>query len=195
MTALAGRSLEDLLEDVAARRPAPGGGCASAWTCALGAGLVEMAAAFGLARPDQARRADRLRQVHARAGELRATAVVLGERDLESYGPVLEALRLPAEDPGRSERLRAALSAAVEAPLAVAEAAAEVAELAAEARSGGSRHLEGDAAAGALLAEAACRAAGRLVELNLADRPDDGRLARVDGLARRAARAREEVLR
>src|SRR5918992_578233 len=46
MQALADQSLHDLLEQVADRRPAPGGGSSSAWACALGAGLVEMAAAF-----------------------------------------------------------------------------------------------------------------------------------------------------
>lgn len=195
MAPLAGRSLDELLDDVAARRPAPGGGCASAWTCALGASLVQMAAAFALDRADQDAVIERMRTVHARAGELRAAAVALGERELESYGPVLKALRLPREHGARRERVQAALSEAARAPFAIAEAAAEVAELGAEVRTGGSRHLEGDAAAGTVLAEAACRAAGRLVELNLAGSPGDERLGRLVALTRRAATAREDVLR
>jgi hypothetical protein len=47
---------------------------------------------------------------------------------------------------------------------------------------------------GAVMAEAACRAAGRLVEINLAGAPDDPRLGRVAEAARRAGAAREEAL-
>jgi len=125
---------------------------------------------------------------------LRARALELADADLGSYAPVLEAQRLPVEDPSRSERLRTALSEASDVPLAVAEAACEVAELAAERSRSGGRSLEGDATAAALLAEAAARAAARLVELNLAARPDDPRVAAARELAARAAAARERAL-
>jgi formiminotetrahydrofolate cyclodeaminase len=45
MDALADRSLGQLLEQVAAESPSPGGGSSCALACALAAGLVEMAAA------------------------------------------------------------------------------------------------------------------------------------------------------
>lgn len=183
MPALADHSLHDLLEQVAAERPAPGGGSSAAWACALGAGLVEMAAGF----------AD-MGEMRTRAGELRARALQLAERELHSYEPVLEALRLPADDAGRAARVDAALSDAAEAPLAVAEAAAEVAELAARAARDGNERLEGDAIAGTLLAEAAARAAVELVEINLAERPDDERRAAARELAERAWTAREKAL-
>ena len=50
--------------------------------------------------------------------------------------------------------------------------------------------LRGDALAGADLAAAAARAAARLVEIDLAEAPDDGRLARAEAAAARAAGAR-----
>ncbi|MBA2636837.1 MAG: cyclodeaminase/cyclohydrolase family protein, partial [Solirubrobacterales bacterium] len=40
MTALVDRPLSELLDALAARTPAPGGGCAAAWGCAIAAGLV-----------------------------------------------------------------------------------------------------------------------------------------------------------
>jgi formiminotetrahydrofolate cyclodeaminase len=129
-----------------------------------------------------------------RARELRRRALALAEAELGSYAPVLEAARLPADDPGRPERLRAALSDAADAPLAIAAVAAEVAELAARLVRTGRRSLEGDATAGALLAEAATRAAVRLVELNLADGPGDGRVATARAHAERAAAARAAAL-
>ena len=186
--------LRDLLEEVAAQRPAPGGGCAAAWALALSAGLVEMAARFTLARPRYAGVHERMLDVKSAAAEARRNALACAERDAEAYAPVLEALKLPPQHPERAERLRVARSEAAEVPLAVAEEAAAVAALAAEAARTGSEHLEGDAVTGAVMAEAACRAAGRLVEINLAGTPDDPRLGRVAEAARRAGAAREEAL-
>jgi formiminotetrahydrofolate cyclodeaminase len=195
MSALADRPLSELLEEVAAERPAPGGGCSAAWACGLAAGLVEMSAAFTLAQPRYGERHARMAEIQTRVRDLRARVVELAEEELHAYEPVLAALRLPAEDPDRAARREAALSAAAGSPFAVAEAAAEVAELAAETARSGNRHLEGDAITGALLAEAACRAAARLVEINLTGHADDGRRDQVAGLARRAWAAREEALR
>jgi formiminotetrahydrofolate cyclodeaminase len=167
-------TLEEFLADVAARTPAPGGGAGSAVGCALAAALTEMAARF----------AD-LDEAAARAGALRARGLALAEADLEAYAPVLAAFRLPADDPGRADVIRAASSAAADVPLEIAEAAAEVAALAREVAAAGKPGLRGDALAGADLAAGAARAAARLVELNLADVPDDPRIVR----ARNAAQA------
>ena len=194
MAALADHSLRDLLNQVAAQRPAPGGGCSAAWACALAAGLVEMAAAFTLARPRYAGVHRRMLDVRREAGGLRRRVVDLAERDGDAYEPVLAALRLPAHHPRRPGQLDAARSRAAETPLDTAEAAAQVAELAAEAVRTGNVNLQGDAVTGALLAEAACRSAARLVEINLAGRPEDPRLERAAAAVRRAGSARAEVL-
>jgi formiminotetrahydrofolate cyclodeaminase len=190
MSALADRSLGQLLDQVAAASPSPGGGSSCALACALAAGLVEMAAAFTLSRAEYADRHERMTALHERAGALRAEALALAERELHVYGAVLDALRLPEDEPGRAERLDAALSAAADSPLAVARAAAEVAGLAAEVARTGNRHLRGDAMAGAVLAEAACAAAARLAELNLAGRPGDPRREEAAELPRRGLEAR-----
>lgn len=177
---MAGRSVSSsvaaLLADVAAPTPAPGGGSSAAVACALAAALVEMSAGG-----------------HERAAALRARALELADADLGSYAPVIEAQRLPADNPTRAERMQVALSEASEVPLAVAEVGAEVAELAAGLAHTGGRHLEGDASAGALLAEAATRAAARLVELNLAEQPGDPRLAAAREHAARAWSARSRL--
>jgi formiminotetrahydrofolate cyclodeaminase len=140
-----------------------------------------MAANFTEARDD----------AYERAGLLRTRALELAEIELHAYWPVLEALRLPREDPDRSRRVADARSQASRSPLEVARVAAEVAELAADLAHAGNPNLAGDAIAGALLAEAAAQAAARLVEINL----DRG--AMVDEAresARRAASARQAAL-
>jgi formiminotetrahydrofolate cyclodeaminase len=107
----------------------------------------------------------------ARAGELRTRALELAEIELHAYEPVLEALRLPREDPERAGRVSAAQAEASRSPLGIAQTAAELAELAADLTRGGNPNLTGDAIAGALLAEAAAQAAARLVAINLTDGP------------------------
>lgn len=183
---LANRPFNELLDSLAAETPSPGGGAGAAWACALAATLVEMSAAFT--------RHERLTQVTDRAHELRAVALELAERDLEAYAPVLEALCLATGDTNRDDQLAAALSAAAEPPLAVAEAAAELAALAAVLARTGNPNLRGDAITGATLAEAACRAAVSLVEINLVNQPKDPRLERASELAARAADARAQAL-
>ena len=155
------------LSALAARTAAPGGGAGAAWGCALGAALAAMAARYA-GRDDDAARADAI-------GE---RALALAEADADSWTPVLEAQRRPADDPGREAALAAALGAAAEVPLAVAEAAAEVAALARALAAAGKPALRGDALSGADLAAGACRAAARLVEIDLEGAPGDPRLSR-----------------
>jgi methenyltetrahydrofolate cyclohydrolase len=195
VAAFAEHTLQDVLDAVAAQRPAPGGGCSAAWAASMGAGLVEMTASFTLARPRYAGVHRRMLDVRKEAATLRRKLVELAEHDAEGYEAVIVALRLPEQHPERQQRLDRARSDAAETPTAIAEAAATIAELAAEAAQTGNSHLEGDAVTGALLAEGACRAAARLVEINLADQPGDERLGRTAEAVRRAAAARDGALR
>jgi methenyltetrahydrofolate cyclohydrolase len=191
--AFADQSLHDLLDAVAAQRPAPGGGCSAAWAGAFGAGLVEMAASFTLARPKYAGVHHRMADVRREAKTLRRRLLELAEADAEVYEPVIAAMRMPAQHPERAERLEAAQSAAAEVPLETAEATARVAELAAETAKVGNLHLKGDSVSAAMVAEGASRAAGRLVEINLAGK-DDARLGRAAEAIGRAAAARQHAL-
>jgi methenyltetrahydrofolate cyclohydrolase len=179
------RPLRALLDEVASATPAPGGGACAGWACALAASLVEMAAAFATERAGAERA--RMLEISARAHSLRERATALAQADLHAYVPVLRALQMPKDDPERAAQLDVALSDAAETPLAIARAAAEVSALALEVSRGGSPHLRGDALAGLHLAEGACQAAARLVEINLAGRPDDERLKELATLVERAA--------
>lgn len=187
--------LASLVERVAAREPAPGGGASAAFACAFAAALVEMAATFALpAEGPEAGGDGRLRELLDRVRELRSEALALADRDAAAYGRVIEAYGLSPEEPGRAEAIRSALSAAAEPPLALTVAAAETAHLGAEIARSGNPNLVGDARTAVLLAEAATRAAHGLVEINLADAPDDPRLHRSSRHLRTAVKARERVL-
>jgi formiminotetrahydrofolate cyclodeaminase len=140
-----------------------------------------MAAAFTPDRDEHGRR----------ARELRARALELADVELHAYKPVLEALRLPREDPERAARVDAARATASRSPRAIAEVGAELAELAADLARTGNRNLAGDAIAGALLAEAAAQAAARLAAINLTE---GSTVREAAELARRAEAAREAAL-
>ena len=87
------------------------------------------------------------------------------------------------------------MSEATDSPLAVARAAAEIAELAAEiARRPATCTSTATPSSGALLAEAACAAAARLVEINLTGHPEDPRREEAAELPRRALAARLTAL-
>ena len=191
---LAELSLGELLERLGAATPAPGGGSAAALACGLAAGLVEMAAGFGARAGASDGQHQVLERARRRGRELCARSLELAEHELDSYAPVLAALRLVADDPERPRRLARALSEASRVPLEVAAIGAELAGLAAEAVSAGSRHLEGDAVTAAVLAEGGCRSAVALVQANLAADREDRRLQRAAEYAREAAAAREQAL-
>jgi methenyltetrahydrofolate cyclohydrolase len=169
-------TLEELLAEFADRTPAPGGGAAAGIGCALAAALAEMGARFA-----------GLEDVAERAAAVRADALRMAEADAAGYAPVLEAVRLPKDTPDREVRLHAALAAAADVPLAIAEAAAEAAALARRVAAEGRPALTGDALTGADLAAAAARAAARLVAIDLEHAPDDPRLGRARAAAERAA--------
>lgn len=178
--------LSEVLNRLAEKTPAPGAGSTAALVCSLAAALLEMAAAFDPTPMGSA--------CGVRAEALRGRALELADRELHSYEPVLAASRLPASDPEREERLTSAFSTASTAPLAIASVGAQLAGIAAETVDGVSDDLVGEAVVAAELAEGACRAAARLVEINLAGAPRDPRLTEVAGLVKAAAQARAETL-
>jgi formiminotetrahydrofolate cyclodeaminase len=156
--------VEQFLDRIASAKPEATGGAVAAVAVAMAAGLVAMAARLAHEWPQ----AD---EVVERADALRSRTATLALADEDAYAKVIEALRLP-DSPSRDAEVAAALSAAADVPLAVAEAAAEVALLADLVAREGSDRLRGDALVAAALAEAGARGAAELVAINLAGRED-----------------------
>jgi formiminotetrahydrofolate cyclodeaminase len=156
-------SVNDLLVRFAAKQPAPGGGVAAAFTAAMAAGLLGMAARFSTKQLiDSAGRA-------AQADRLRNQVAALAEQDVEAYQDVLDAFALPRElDPeGRREQIRRTLERAAQVPAEIAEAASAIAIESVQLAERGNGNLRGDAFTAAALAAAAARSAAELVRLNV----------------------------
>lgn len=184
-----GGSVEELLAHLAAETASPGGGLAAGVCVAMAAGLVAGVARLSGESWDGAGAA------LAQAERLRSRVAPLAGLNVEAYEAAMA--ELAARDGGESEerdaRIEAALTRAAEVPLTIAEAAADVAELAALVGENGVVAQRADAAAAAILAEAAARAAERLVAVNLTTAAGDPMLEAAGHCLRRAQEARESA--
>jgi methenyltetrahydrofolate cyclohydrolase len=177
--------LEELLEEIASDKPAPGGGAVAAIVVAMAAGLVAMAARFS-------REWEEADEVCERADALRRRVAPLAPADAAAFEEVLTAMRLPKhlEPEVRNTAIGNALARAAEIPLEIAKEASEVAVLGALAAEKGNPNLRGDAVAATFLAHAAARVAANLVTINLGTTERDERVAR----AREHVAAAEEAV-
>ena len=174
----------EFLDELAAARPAPGGGSAAALAVALAAALCAMTAELS------ARQLAQASQLAAQARGLLRRAAPLAQADADAYADVLIALRAPGHTDvrQREEQVSAALARASEVPLEVAELGDRVAALAADVADRGNPAVRGDALAAAQLAAAAARTAAALVQINLTGMPEDPRPAQAAERAAHAAR-------
>jgi methenyltetrahydrofolate cyclohydrolase len=172
----------ELLSSVT-ERGGPGAGAIAALTAASAAALVELAA-----RGTDAATWAEAGGAAAQARKLRERLVPLAREDAEAYqGAVAKLAQQEEADElnlaRRDFALGSALARAADVPLEIADQAENVAALAAEAAERATPDLRADAAAAAALALGAAWAAAKLVEVNLAMRSDDPRLARAREIA------------
>ena len=173
-------SLQGLLDAVAARTTAPGGGVVAGVVAALAGALCGMCARFSAA--DQAGFGER-------ADELRARVVSLSKSDPAVYAEYVQARRS-----GRDDDIAAALDEAIRIPLEMAEVAVELAGLALGLARSGNPNLRGDATVAVLMGAAAARAGAALVCENLAGAGSDPRLARAAAIVASVGAVERDVL-
>lgn len=167
----AGTSVGDFLDRVAENSPTPGGGTVAALAGALAAALVQMVAGLTIGKKKYAAVEAEMKELRARARDLRPGLTALMRRDSEAFEAVLAAGRLPkatpAEEQARAAALQRATLEAARVPLATARWAAEVADLAGVAARNGNPNAVTDAGSAAWLARAAGEAALLNVQINL----------------------------
>jgi formiminotetrahydrofolate cyclodeaminase len=172
--------LSELLDAIGSRAPAPGGGSAAALVGAMAAALCTKGARFTN---------DEGAVAQGRALERRLLR--MAPEDAKVFEDALRNLDEPRDpDPDRRDyQLGRSLAAAAEVPLRIAESCADVALLAAELAERGRPELQADAAAAAVLAEAAARVASHLVAVNLGTTESDDRVRRAERSADAAGAA------
>lgn len=177
--------VRELLDRIAEGPPPPGGGSVAALAGAMAAGLVTMAA-----------RAHGEVAVAAQSESLRARLTDLAEEDAAALAQALGRLGGEGGDTrpeARDFSLGRALRHAADIPVAIAESAEDVALVAAELADRIEGPVKADAAAAAVLAEAAARVAAHLVAVNLATVEGDERLVRAQAAAAGAGTAAQRA--
>jgi len=171
----AGGPIRVYVEDLARRKPAPGGGSGAALAGALGAAAASMAANFTIGREKYADVEPQVKAALANLDRVRAELLTLVDEDVKAYSQVGPAYQMPRtteqEKAARAAAIQEALHTACGVPLRVCAAALEALVEALEACEAlvniCNRMLVSDVAVGAMLAEAAFRGAQVNVEINL----------------------------
>jgi formiminotetrahydrofolate cyclodeaminase len=159
-------TVKELLELLAHEEPGPAASTAAAVAGAMGAALVEMAAARSTDWPEA-------KGIAAQAAARRVRLTGLAAATSEALNEAVEAL-------DRREQVEQPLRRTVELLVAIADAAGDVGELAAHATERVDWPVRPDVASAALLAEAAVSVAATLVRTNLTVLPTDGPSEYVD---------------
>lgn len=195
-------SAYDIVEELAAATPTPGGGSASAYAGAMAAGLVGMVAHLTVGKKKYAGVEARMWEIISASDTLKKALKQAVKEDAAAFDRLMAAFKLPKETAeqvaAREEAVTQATLGAAEVPLVVCVNALEVMQLAAEAASSGNLNAISDAGSAFALARAAFNGAAMNVQINLNGIPDCGRksslLAELSGLTSRVA-GQENILR
>jgi len=180
------------LKAVASDKATPGGGAVAALAGALSAALAEMVAGLTVGRKAYAEVEPTMRAVIAAASDRREQLTAAIEDDILAFGGVMDAYRLPKDDPERPAAIERAMIHAADVPLTVARLALEAMQLAEQAASLGNRNAASDAAVAGLIGLAAVEGAALNVRVNAASLADRDLAARYENdVAALLAQARE----
>lgn len=174
-TTFGARTVSDLLDAVAARRPTPGGGAIAAVTVAMAASLGEMVLRYRIGRPDSAAHDALHREVLESLGGLRSRALALADTDATAFEHLSALWKLPADDQRRQAEWADAVAGAIDAPQRVMAAGLTVLELLDRVSPTVGTGLRSDLAIAALLARSGAEAAAWNVRVNLPQLGNDAR--------------------
>jgi formiminotetrahydrofolate cyclodeaminase len=161
-------TVENFLQSLAAKVPAPGGGATAALHAAQAAALVAMVARYSEG-PRFAEHAALVQEVRDTADRLRDEALTLAEDDVAAFTAVTEAYRMPKGDGGaeRSAAIEAATLGAARPPEALVRLASRVLDLAEDLLPVANRNVVSDVAAAAEAARASATTSRVNIEINL----------------------------
>jgi len=155
--ALTKKAMEEFLEELASRKPAPGGGSATALAGSLAAALVEMVS--------QLTATERMKEISVEAEKIRRRLTKLIDEDCEAFRQFVKAPENEKEE---------ALKHAALVPLETANLSYRIVGLADEIAREGNKNPITDAGVASLLASAAVQGACLNVRINLGSIKDEG---------------------
>ncbi|HOJ75861.1 MAG TPA: cyclodeaminase/cyclohydrolase family protein [Phycisphaerae bacterium] len=183
--------LRELLADIAAKRPTPGGGSVAALVGSLSCSLACMALQFTIGKPKYAAHDAELKQLLADLTQAGEKFMQLMSEDMRAYEAVMAARK---QDPAAFE---AASVRATEVPLNIVRLAESVLTCLDELKAYVNMHLLSDLRAAAVLARAVVQSAAGTARDNLpglADREQASRMERqLDALVHQAEHHAQSV--
>ena len=166
------KPVRQFLDELASGAPTPGGGSVAALSAALAAGLLTMVCDLTIGKKQYAEFEDDARGLRQRAEAQRADLQALAQADVEVFGHLSAAYKLPRVTDADAASRRAAIQKvtrqATEVPLRIARATSALLPLCAPLARHGNRSAVSDVGVAVLLVQAAVPAALLNVEINLA---------------------------
>ncbi|MBB6061695.1 formiminotetrahydrofolate cyclodeaminase [Thermosipho japonicus] len=166
-------TLKEFCDMVADKTPTPGGGAVGAIVAALAASLNQMVANLTVGKKKYADFEEIMEEVLENMNYSREKLQQLAYDDIKAFNKVMEALKIPKDDPTRSEKLQTALKEAADIPFELAREARNVLKFSQVTSKHGNKNAISDAYSSAELAYAAFRIGMYNVLINLSSIKDE----------------------
>ena len=158
------KPLKDYLNDLAARKSAPGGGSAAALTAATGAALMSMVANYTVGNPKCKGDGSEMADVLKKSEGYRARLQALVDEDVKAYEKLSAAMEKAGKDSAETDRL---YKEAMKPPFEICRIASEALKLCESLARCGNENLITDTAIAVILLEGAFFSAKFNVYINL----------------------------
>ncbi len=168
-------SIKNYLDDLAARKPAPGGGSAAALEAATGCALLSMVANYTISNKKYVDYHEVAKEHLGTAEVFRARLMELIDKDVEAYKKLSDGMKTLKDKPTELSNL---YKEACNVPLAICKICGEAIKLAKELTEHGNKNLITDSAISALMLESAFSSAALNVIINQPGIKDEAYIAK-----------------
>jgi formiminotetrahydrofolate cyclodeaminase len=170
--------LKPYLDDLASASPVPGGGVAAALTVAQGLALLSMVCNLTIGKKKFSTVESQAKDIHERVSSMRADALFEAGADMDAFGTVMIAYRMPTETDEQKTTRKTALAKATreaaEPPFRLMALASQALPLADQLEKIGNPGVLSDVLVGRHLLIAGYKSSKENVEVNLNNlSPDD----------------------
>lgn len=173
------KSYEELLEEIASKSPAPGGGSVAALSGAFGASLVSMVCNLTIGKKKFKVVEDDFKKVLEEAVALKEELLFLSKEDVKAFNDVMAAFKIEGEE--KEKMLQDAYQGAANVPLLTARKCLKIMELVDFVSEKGNPNTITDAGVSALMAHAGFKGAVFNVRVNLKYIEDKNFISAIDG--------------
>jgi formiminotetrahydrofolate cyclodeaminase len=189
------RPIREYLDDLAAKKPSPGGGSAAALAACVATSLMIMVARYTIGKPKYETAEANMADIIDKAGKYSEELRMLIDKDAEAYEKMSRALKECGDDAAMKDEL---YKAAVEPPFLVCELTHHCLKACKELATHGNRNLITDTAVAAIMLEGAFFSAKFNVYINLGRIQDLDYIGKVHNvlhsLEDRMPKMKEEIL-